>query len=98
MGAKIGPLDEKAAQAAVHFYSSLTALRECVDVDMPELELSGGANGFYNIVGGEKVASVLYRPEQMIPNIIDLGSLTAATLETTIQSDAVPSRVAPRRA
>lgn len=98
VGAKIGLLDERAAQAVVHFYGSLAALRDCVDVNMPDLEPSGGASGLYNIVGGEKVASALYRAEQMIPNIIDLGLLTAAALETEAGRLAAPPRASPQRA
>ena len=78
---KIGLLDMEAAQAATHFYGMLAALRKKVDVPMPALEPTAGADGLYNISGGEQVASALYRAERMLPNVIDLGMLAIAKLD-----------------
>lgn len=59
---------------------------------MPELEPSGGASGFYSIVGGEKIASALYRSERLIPNVVDLGFLTIDALEKNVESRMMQSK------
>lgn len=92
IGAKVGLLDEEAAQATVQFYDALAALRSSVNVQMPELESSGGGSGFYSIVGGEKVASALYQSERLIPNVVDLGSLTIVALEKDAESRVMRSK------